>query len=340
LKARSQELHAKRRVSSAVSLSCVLHVRRTVEEIALKPYGSTLGPAAALGLTGLCALWGLGQVAIKVGNAGISPVFNAGLRSAGAAVLLTFWCRYRNIALLRRDGTAAAGIAAGLLFAAEFLFLYWGLEYTSAARSVVFLNTSPFFVALGAHVVLANDRLTVAKSIGLVAAFAGVAIAFSDGMRAPTLHMLIGDAMALTAAIAWGATTVLVKGTKLARIEPERTLLYQLVVSAVVLLAASLAVGERGFFNVTPLVACALLYQTVVVACISYLTWFWFIKHYPASSVASFVFLTPVFGVLAGAWLLDEAISSRLIVALVLIAAGIYITNRPRRVAVAVAGES
>lgn len=290
----------------------------------------TLGPTAALGLVGLCALWGLGQVAIKIGNSGISPVLNAGLRSAGAALLVTVWCRYRNIALLRADGTVAAGIAAGVLFAIEFLLLYWGLEYTTAARSVVFLNTSPFFVALGAHLMLANDRLTVTKVIGLIAAFAGVAIAFSDGLQAPTPHMLIGDAMALGAACAWGATTVLVKGTKLARIEPERTLLYQLVVSALALIAASFAVGERGVFAPTPLVWGALAYQTIIVAFVSYVAWFWFIKHYPASSVSSFVFLAPAFGVVAGAWLLNEPVTSRLIAALALIAAGIYITNRPR----------
>jgi drug/metabolite transporter (DMT)-like permease len=95
------------------------------------------------------------------------------------------------------------------------------------------------------------------------------------------------------------------------------------------LIAASLAIGERGVFNATPLVLIAVVYQTVVVAFISYVAWFWFIKHYPASRVSSFVFLTPVFGVLAGAWLLDESITPRLIVALVLIAAGICITNRP-----------
>jgi drug/metabolite transporter (DMT)-like permease len=288
-----------------------------------------LSGIATLCLVGLCALWGLGQVAIKVGNTGISPVLNAGLRSTGAAMLLAIWCRARGIPVIVRDGTWLPGLGAGLLFAVEFLLLYWGLEYTTAARSVVFLNTSPFFVALGVHFALANDRLTLNKTLGLIAAFAGVAIAFSDGLQAPTLRMLLGDAMALAAAIAWGATTVLVKGTKLVNIEAERTLMYQLAVSAVVLVLASLASGERGIFGATPLVLLALAYQTVVVAFASYVAWFWFIKHYPASRVSSFVFLTPVFGVIAGAWLLDEPVTARLLIALVLIAVGIYITNRP-----------
>ena len=287
-----------------------------------------LGAVASLALVGLCSLWGLGQVAIKIGNTGISPVLHAGMRSAGAAVLVALGCRHRGSTLLRRDGTAGPGVAAGALFALEFLLLYWGLQFTTAARSVVFLNTSPFFVALGAHMVIANDRLTFTRTIGLVLAFVGVAIAFSDGLREPTPHMLIGDAMALAAACAWGATTVLVKATKLSKIEPERTLMYQLAISAVALIAASLALGERGVFAATPVVLGALAYQTIIVAFASYIAWFWYIKHYAASRVSSFVFLTPVFGVIAGAWILDEPITSRLVVALVLVAAGIYITNR------------
>jgi drug/metabolite transporter (DMT)-like permease len=288
-----------------------------------------IGPAAALGLVGVCALWGLGQVAIKLSNAGISPILNAGLRSAGAMILVALWCRFRGIRILQRDGTLWPGTAAGVLFAIEFLLLYWGLEYTTAARSVVFLNTSPFFVALGAHFVIANDRLTATKIVGLLCAFVGVAIAFSDGLRAPTLRMLLGDAMALSAAFAWGATTVLVKATKLAVIQPERTLLYQLFVSAVALIVASILGGERGMFAITPTVVVALAYQTVVVAFVSYVAWFWYIAHYPASRVSSFVFLTPVFGVIAGALILREPITPGLIAALALVAAGIYITNRP-----------
>ena len=227
---------------------------------------------------------------------------------------------------MRRSGRASG---AGVLFAIEFLLVYWGLEYTTAARSVLFLNTSPFFVALGAHAVLANDRFTTAKILGLSYACAGVAVAFHDSLTAPSLRMLLGDAMVLAAAFAWGATTVLVKATKLAAIEPERTLLYQLFVSALALIAASLAIGEPGLFAVTPTVLGALAYQTIIVAFISYVSWFWYIAHYPASRVASFVFLTPVFGVIAGAVILDEPVTPALLAALALIAAGIYIINRP-----------
>lgn len=289
-----------------------------------------LGLGATLTLIGLCMLWGLAQVAIKVGNSGISPLWQAGLRSVGATVLVVAWCAWRGIRLIERDGTLWPGLIAGILFTVEFLLLYWGLEFTTAARSTIFLNSSPFFVALGAHMVIAGDRFSTSKVVGLVAAFAGVLVAFSDGLKLPTLHALIGDVMCLGAAAAWGATTVLIKATSLARISAERTLAYQLVVSSVVLCCVSRLIGEPGITNPSALVIAALLYQIVAVAFLSYLVWFWLITNYPASRVASFVFLTPIFGVLAAALLLHDRVSGSLMFSLVLIAGGIYVINRPQ----------
>jgi drug/metabolite transporter (DMT)-like permease len=285
---------------------------------------------AALGLVALAAIWGFGQVAIKLGNQGISPLMQAGLRSIGSMALVFAWCRWRGIRVIEHDGTLWPGVACGLLFALEFLLLYWGLEYTTAARSVVFLNTSPFFVAIGAHFLIAGDRLTRAKAIGLAAAFSGVVVAFSAALRAPTLHSVMGDAMVLGAATAWAGTTVLIKGTSLSRIRPERTLLYQLATSAIALPLASLALGQPGITNVTPIVALALTYQIVLIAFASYMAWFWYLSRYQASRVAPFAFLSPVFGVIAGSVVLHERLSVDLLIALGLIGGGLWLVNRRR----------
>lgn len=290
---------------------------------------SQLPPSAVLSLIFLCSLWGVGQVAIKIGNAGISPIMQAGLRSLIAAACLFIWCVVRGIRLFDRDGTSRAGLIAGALFALEFLLLFLALQYTSAARGTLFLNTSPFVVALGAHLFLRNDALTGVKLVGLTAAFAGVVLAFSDALSMPSPQALIGDVMCLLAAVAWGATTIVIKASKLATATPEKTLMYQLAFSAVVLIAASPLVGEPGVFAATSRVWLAVAYHSVVIAFISYVAWFSLLRRYPASRVSAFVFLTPVFGVIAGGMLLNEPISGKLLLALALIAAGIYLVNRP-----------
>jgi drug/metabolite transporter (DMT)-like permease len=288
-----------------------------------------LDPAAMAMLVVLCASWGLQQVAIKVTNPAVPPLLQAGIRSAGAAVLLWIWMRLRRQPLFERDGTLGWGIAAGLLFAAEFLLIYWGLEFTNASRAVVFLYMSPFVVALGAQLFIPGERLRAVQVIGLACAFGGIVAAFGEALGQPYRRLLIGDAMLLAAAVLWGATTVMIKASPLAGIPAAKTLLYQLFVSALVLPPASWAKGEAGILRLTPLAAGSLAYQTVWVAFITYLAWFWLLRRYPPSRLASFTFLTPLFGVLAGGFLLGEPMTGMLVLALVLVASGIYLVNRP-----------
>jgi drug/metabolite transporter (DMT)-like permease len=277
----------------------------------------------------LCVSWGLQQVAIKVANRGISPLFQSGIRSVGATAFIWIWMAVRREALMERDGTLWWGIAAGLLFSAEFILIYWGLDYTHASRAVIFLYMSPFVVALGAQLFIPGEHLRTIQVVGLCCAFAGIVVAFRESLSYPTYEMLIGDGMLAVAAVLWGATTVLIKAGPLARIKPSKTLLYQLAVSAVVLPLGSLAKNEPGIVLMTPLIAGSLVYQTVWVAFITYLAWFWLIRHYPPSRLASFTFLTPLFGVIAGGVLLNEPITGSLILALVLVGIGIFLVNRP-----------
>lgn len=276
----------------------------------------------------LCASWGLQQVAIKIASEGISPVLQSGLRSVGATILVGVWMLLRKNPIFERDGTLWWGLAAGFLFAAEFLLIYLGLEYTNASRSVIFLYLSPFVVALGAQLFIPGENLRFIQVLGLICAFTGIVVAFSESMRLPTYTMLIGDAMIVLAAIFWGATTVLIKAGPLASISPAKTLLYQLAISAVALMGSFFLWNEPGITKMTPLIIGSLVYQTIWIATITYLAWFWLITHYPAYKLASFTFLTPLFGVLAGGIILNEPITISLLIALALVGTGICLVNK------------
>jgi drug/metabolite transporter (DMT)-like permease len=288
--------------------------------------------ARAVAILLMCTvIWGGNLVAMKIALAGFPPFLQSGLRSVLAGLLLLAWCRWQGIALFRRDGTGWAGFWAGVLFAGEFLFLYWGLTLTTASHAVVLINASPFVVALGAHLLLPGDRLTGMKVIGLVAAFLGVCVTMSEGLLAPGKVTLIGDLLCFVGAVLWGATTVLVRATALRSATAEKTLLYQLVVSAPILLAVSLIAGEPGVTNTAPPVLAAFAYTVVIVAFISYTIWFWLVRTYPATKVSAFTFLSPCFGVLLSHVILGDPLDWTLGVGLGLVAFGIWLVNRPAR---------
>lgn len=279
----------------------------------------------------LCALWGFQQVAVKLAAHDVSLLMQAALRSAVALALLLAWSQARRVPLLRRDATSAPGVLAGTLFAAEFAMIYAGLAYTTAARMVVFLYLAPCLTALGLAWFVPGERLTRLQWSGVALAFAGIAVAFGDGFAAHGAATWPGDALGVGAALGWAATTVLIRATALARAPAEKTLAWQLGVSAPLLLAASLALGEPGVVRLDGVALASLAYQSAVVAFASYLTWFWLLTRYLASRLSVFSFATPLFGVAFGHLVLGDPLTPAFLVAAGMVGAGIAMVNvRPR----------
>ncbi|MEA3103055.1 DMT family transporter, partial [Caballeronia mineralivorans] len=258
---------------------------------------------AILLMIALCAVWGFQQVAIKGANASFPPLLQAGIRSTIATVLVWLWTRSRGVALFRSDDTLASGLLAGVLFGGEFVCIFLGLTLTSATRMVVFLYTAPCFMALGLHWFVAGEKLKRVQWVGIALAFGGIAIAFADGFLHPapsstsTWQGTAGDALGVLGGVFWAATTVVIRASPLARATASKTLLYQLGVSAIILLALAFAMGQAHVNTITVTAVASLAYQAIVVAFLSYLTWFWLLTRYMASRLSVFSFLTPIFGV-------------------------------------------
>lgn len=277
----------------------------------------------------LCLVWGLGHVAAKFAAQGISLVFQSGLRSVVATLLLLAWARWRGLPLWERDGSFWPGIAAGLLFAVEFVFIFAGLALTGASRMVVFVYLAPFITAFGLHFLVPQERLDARQWLGVAVAFGGVVLAFADGFSSGR-GTLLGDLFGVLGALFWALTTILIRATRLASVSASKTLFYQLAVSGPVLLGAAWLLGEPGFTQLTAPVAIAFAYQCVVVAFASYLAWFWLLRKYLAARLSVFSFLTPLFGVLAGVLLLGEPLTSAFVAAALLVGAGLVLVNLRR----------
>ncbi|MDO8388482.1 MAG: DMT family transporter [Polaromonas sp.] len=294
----------------------------------MTPRKTQLDTLAISLLLACCLFWGFQQVLVKATLAEVAPAFQAAIRFAGATVLLLVWCAWRGIRLFGADGSLRAGLLAGSLFAAEFACLYLGLQYTSASRLTVFLYTSPFWVAALLPIWVKSEKLRPVQWAGLACAFAAVVFALRDGFSAGAASTWIGDVMALVAGMLWGLTTVVIRASSLARVSPEKLLLYQIAVSTAILPLVSLALGERWSWSFSPFAATSLLLQTVVGAFASYLAWMWMLGRYPATKISVFVFLTPLFALLFGVLWLNEAATPSLLAALVLVAVGIVLVNR------------
>lgn len=290
-----------------------------------------LDGTAFAAMLALCVVWGFQQVPIKLTAPEVSLLMQGAIRSIIATLLVFLWARAQGVRLFGRDGSLPSGLAAGLLFAFEFVFIYFGLGHTAASRMSVFVYLAPVFAAVGLHLFVPGERLVAGQWLGVLLAFAGVALAFSEGFfLIDNENTLLGDACGVIAALLWAGTTVVIRATALARISATKTLFYQIGVAAAVLPLASWAIGEKGVVSLSAFALASLAYQSVLVGFVSLLAWFWLLRRYLAGRLGVLSFMTPMFGVLAGVVFLDEPLTAYFTGGALLVGAGIVLVNLRR----------
>lgn len=279
----------------------------------------------------LCILWGGQQSVIKLVADDMAPTLQISLRSGIGLVLIAAFMAWRGISFALHRGPWRAGIVAGLLFGFEFLLIGEGLRYTTASHMTVFLYTAPIFTALGLHIFMPEERLSPKQWIGISLCFIGIAVAFLGGFvqSSITTTILWGDFLGLMAGLLWGSTTVVIRVTGLNRVPAAHTTLYQLTAAFVILLAAA-GISGQTVVHWTPEVILALAAQGIAIAFFTLLVWFWLLTHYLASRLASFTFLTPLFGVAFGVWLLDDPLDAAFVLGAALVIVGVSVVNHPK----------
>lgn len=271
-------------------------------------------------------LWGSNYPAIKITNVGFSPIFTSLLRSIIASLLGIGYCLLIRQSLYHRGILLFHGLIAGILFGLEFAFLYLGMLFTDSARAVILIYLSPFVVAAGAHLFL-GERLSPLKWAGLVLAFGGLLGVFYGKPAHYNRLMLLGDVLEIAAAFVWGATTLYIKKYLADKMHPINTFLYQLVFSIPVLFLCSYFLETEWIKEPGTVEIASLAFQSIIIAFISYFAWFKLIHEYPVAKLSVFTFLTPIFGVGFAAFFQHEQITAGLIAGLLMVCAGIYVTN-------------
>jgi len=295
---------------------------------AISSAGRPLSPGAVALMLMLCLSWGFNQIAVKLVLPDIPPMLQAMIRSAGALPVLLLVARLRGVKMFTSDGTLGPGLLAGVLFGLEFVLIYQGLRFTSASRAVVFLYTSPFFVALGSYQFL-GERLIASQWGGLALSFAGVALAIGVPQPDVDASVLRGDLLIVGGGVLWAATTLIAKGTGLRNAEPEKALAYQVALSIPILALAAWISGETMTHVPAVLSVTLIAYQSVWVVALTFTLWFSLVKTYSASKLSAFTFITPLFGVVASYFIMHDTLTLAFGAAALLVTAGLYLVNRP-----------
>lgn len=280
---------------------------------------------AGMFIVALTVLFGANVVAIKLSLTGMGPLTTPGLRFAMASVAIACWARATG---RRFRIHAGQGFQLGIVstaFTIQLSLFYLGLSRTYASRGVLISNLLPFFVLFLSHRFIPGERITWNKLVGIILGFCGVGVLFSDSLNSSGSFQA-GDPIILAAVIIWSGNVVYTKRI-IAEYEPFHLVLYPMIASVPVFLTAGWVWDSRMIFDFSPVVLGAYAYQGLVTAAFGFVAWSTMLKRYGASTLHAFVFIMPVAGVILSGLVLDEPITSNLIVALVFIAAGILMVH-------------
>jgi drug/metabolite transporter (DMT)-like permease len=277
-------------------------------------------------LLGVTLLLAFNQVIVKLVNEGLQPVFFAGLRSALAVFFVWAWLVFKRRPPRLNRATLPTGLLMGTVFAAEFLCLFMALDLTTVGRTSVIFYSMPVWFAIMAHFGL-GERLTPTRIAGLTLAFAGAAWAILSGSSSGE-GSLAGDLFALGGALGWAGTAYIARRPVMRAEGPEMQLFWMVLVSGPILLLAAPFFGPL-IRDLQPQHIAWLFFQSSVVVAGGFITWLWLLSVYPAPTVASFSFLTPILAIALGALIFGETVTWAILAAAGLVAAGIILINRP-----------
>jgi drug/metabolite transporter (DMT)-like permease len=255
-------------------------------------------------------------------------LWTAFLRFAIAIVCVGIWAKMRRVSIWPAPHEWRALALIGALFTVQIAAMNIGFDLTTGSMGAVLIATNPIFAALFAHFLIAGDRLTMIKSVGLLIAFLGTAVVLALGSGGlETAHGGWGNIILLMSACLLGGRLI-VSAKVLQRIDEARVVLWQMILSLPLFALGGFLFETIRWEAVTWEPLAGLIYQGVVVAGLGFTVSFYLMKRYAPSVIVSFNFVSPIAGVLLSSWLLGDVITGHLWVGMLLVAVGLFLIAR------------
>ena len=277
------------------------------------------------------SLWGGNPVAVKFSLLAFPPLTTAFLRFAIGIACIALWARWRGVRLLPEKGEWGSLWIVAVLFAVQIAAMNVGFHHTSGAMGSVLIATNPLFAVMCAHFVVAGDRMTPSKAVGLAVAMAGTSLALLEDADIATLDLgAAGNWIVLSSAVMLGFRLSL-SARFVRRIEPTRVALWQMILSLPMFGAGALWFEEIAWDAVGAGPIAGLLFQGIVIAGVGFTVSYLLMRRYTPSVMMSFNFVSPIAGVSFSAWLLGDRVGSLLLAGMALVAVGLYLVARQPR---------
>lgn len=273
----------------------------------------------------ICMLFGANAVAIKISLEGLGVFTTAGIRFGIASVAIFLWARITGRSFEIKKEQILQLFVISIVFTVQLSLFYLGLSKSNASRGTLLVNFQPFFTLFLAHFFIPGDRITKRKIMGILLGFAGVAFVFLE-KKGVSSNFEVGDVMILAAAFLWSCNAVYTKRI-ISAFKPFQIALFPMIFSVPFFFLEGVLWDHHMIAFIDSKIIGAMVYQSLVTASFGFVVWNSLLQRYGAVALHSFIFIMPITGVLLGGLILGEPITINILIAMLLIVAGILITH-------------
>ena len=281
----------------------------------------------------LGAIWGSSFLLIKIAVEELGPLPLVSVRIGLAALIMGayLWWSGRKFPRTRREILALVYIGV-MNTAVPFTLITWGEQDIDSGLATVLNSTMPLFVLVLAHFMLADERMTVQKIIGLVVGFVGIVLLASRDTESSNPNPLAGQVAILGATMSYASCAIVIR-RYLRRVDPFVTAGGSLMIGGVVIVVITLLtvnpLPDVGKLSTDTIVS--ILTLAVINTVIAYFLFYSLYDAWGATRTSLVTYAMPPIGVTLGAIFLDETVDWKIVVGAGLILVGIVAVNWRKR---------
>lgn len=276
----------------------------------------------------VCIVWGTTYLAIRIGVAHIPPMLFAGIRWIIAGIIFISVLKLSDKKLPPLKDLKHIAIMGLLMLGFGNGLVVTGEQYISSGLAALLITTVPFWI-------VGFDSLAMRKSVfnkyivsGLLLGLVGVSAIFGDNWRDLfNTEYLIGVLSILGAVIAWSLGSVYSKHKKI-NAHPLMSAAVQMLVAGFAQTFLGIILGEISQVSFNQEGIYSLAYLIVFGSIVGYGSYIYAIEHLPLSLVSTYAYINPIIAVFLGWLVLDEKLNLYMILAAVLIIAGVMLVKK------------
>ena len=271
-------------------------------------------------------IWGSSFFNIKIASSSYEPFTLALVRVFFAAIPLFILCRYKKIKIEAFSKNWKPYALIGLFnITIPFVLIAIGTKNINSYLAAMLMSTTPMSGSILAHFFTKDEKISLYKSLGILIGFLGIIFLFFD-------KLIINENNYMYALITiMGSTFYSIGGIltlKLKHKGNENVTTSTTMWSIIFLLPLSIFFETPWLLNPSFGSTMSLLYLGVVATGLAWLIRFRILIVNGIVFQTQVAYLIPIFGVLFGYFLMDETITWRVMISLVIIIIGIYIVKK------------